>query len=442
MVEIISGALYLRQGPGINYPTAGAAKKGDKLNVLGTDSSHFWLQVITDDGPAWLSGKTVYSQLLNASIEELPVIQVATPNQGGKLNEASPVESTNPDASPELVKVSALSSTNSDNSSDKIIFMTGSGGELYSINVDGTEKKFLTGLEDSPTTFHGGVIDPVLSPDGRTVAFVRWDGAEFGALYTINVDGSNERTIVGDIRQPRSPAWSPDGTEIIVSFQHGGLRDPQEECLDLDLDDGIHLPEDVAEITKSKHGKNIEICFIRKENLQWALRRINVETGYFEDLLSEKYSITPAWNPRDKSQVIYKGNRNLVELDLNQNADRNLFNDPRDGGPIFSPDGTKIALTYKQHDHWEIHLLTLATGERKRLTKSSLLASPQHNSAAPTWSPDGQQIAFLTDRTGAWEIWVMNSDGSNQHSMFPADVQAQLNLRYDGMNERMLSWSP
>jgi Tol biopolymer transport system component len=62
------------------------------------------------------------------------------------------------------------------------------------------------------------------------------------------------------------------------------------------------------------------------------------------------------------------------------------------------------------------------------------------NNAAPAWSPDGSQIAFLTDRTGQWEIWVMNADGTDQHPLLPSEVQAQLNLQYDGMEERMLSW--
>jgi Tol biopolymer transport system component len=59
---------------------------------------------------------------------------------------------------------------------------------------------------------------------------------------------------------------------------------------------------------------------------------------------------------------------------------------------------------------------------------------------SPAWSPDGSQIAFLTDRTGHWEIWVMNADGSNQRPMFPDEVNDQLQITYDFVDERMLSW--
>jgi hypothetical protein len=62
------------------------------------------------------------------------------------------------------------------------------------------------------------------------------------------------------------------------------------------------------------------------------------------------------------------------------------------------------------------------------------------NNAAPAWSPDGSQIAFLTDRTGQWEIWVINADGSNQRPLIPAEMLAGLNLQYNGVDERALSW--
>jgi Tol biopolymer transport system component len=81
------------------------------------------------------------------------------------------------------------------------------------------------------------------------------------------------------------------------------------------------------------------------------------------------------------------------------------------------------------------------TSVRARLEQMVNGQMPQSwNNAAPTWSPDGSQIAFLTDRTGQWEIWIMNADGTNQHPLLSSEVQAQLNLQYDGMEERMLSW--
>jgi ABC-type histidine transport system ATPase subunit len=80
-----------------------------------------------------------------------------------------------------------------------------------------------------------------------------------------------------------------------------------------------------------------------------------------------------------------------------------------------------------------------ASGSGKS-TLMNVITPKSWNNASPVWSPDGSQIAFVTDRTGQWEIWVMNADGSNQHPLLAGDVQAGLNLQYNGMDERMLSW--
>jgi ABC-type transport system involved in cytochrome bd biosynthesis fused ATPase/permease subunit len=80
-----------------------------------------------------------------------------------------------------------------------------------------------------------------------------------------------------------------------------------------------------------------------------------------------------------------------------------------------------------------------ASGSGKS-TLMNVITPKSWNNASPVWSPDGSQIAFLTDRNGGWEIWVMNADGSNQHALLSGDVLAGLNLQYNGMDERMLSW--
>ncbi len=406
--EVIVAALNLRQGPGVDYPIIEVARAGDVFDVVGTNLPGDWLQVdIGSDKNGWISGQP-YSRLLTSARDNVPVVEVSPP---------APSSST--------------SAGQAAGGEGKLIFMTGSGGDLYVVNVDGSNLRRLT----------GGVIDPVVSPDGRQVAFTRWDGAEFGGVTIANVDGSGERVVTQNIRQAKSPTWSPDGQHLVISYQYGGLRDPDRICnyYSPGIFPRLSSRMTVDSFRVSGDG-SINVCFTPFEDLHWKLAQINVSTGSFEDLPSDEYSYNPAWDPQNPWRVIYDGDWGLVQLDVTNGNRWPLTEDLRDTGPVFSPDGRTLALTYKQHDHWEVYTLNLETGLRQRLTKPPILAEPQYNSAAPAWSPDGKQIAFVTDRTGRWEIWVMKADGSDPHSLLSPEMQTQFNLSYFGVNERMLNW--
>jgi len=116
--------------------------------------------------------------------------------------------------------------------------------------------------------------------------------------------------------------------------------------------------------------------------------------------------------------------------------------DTHDMDPRVSPDGRHIAVTYRQHDHLEIHVINADGSGRQRLTFGDGLgvATPANN-AAPVWSPDGQQIAFVSDRDGRWRFYIMNADGSNQHPMFAGTEVDALPLQYGFANERVMDWT-
>lgn len=408
--EVITSGLNVREGPGMSYATIATVAKGDILNISGVSADGNWLRIITKNGESgWISGQRTYVGIIG-SLDSVPSVNV----------ESSNVQLSNTQPSTEKVS-----------SGGQIIFASSSGGDLYGVNTDGTGLQKLA----------GGVIDPVVSPDGKQVAYTRWDGANMGTLYVLNLASGSERVVASDIPRPKSPTWSQDGQEIIISFQHGGTVNPAPECREFDSDDGMQLPN-ISEIT-SFHVSNdggVKICFIRAEDLQWGLRQVNLATGQSEDLPADLYSFNPTWDPQNPARVIYDGLRGLMQLDITSGDLQPFTNDVRDTAPLFSPDGKKLALTYKQHDHWEVYTYDLTSGARQRLTKPPILADPQYSSAAPAWSPDGSQIAFVTNRSGHWEIWVMNADGSNQHPLLSSEVQAQLGLNYQGVNERLLNW--
>jgi hypothetical protein len=337
----------------------------------------------------------------------------------------------------------------SGNGSGILVFQTQSGGDFYRINADGTGLQRIS---------HG--IDPQLSPDGNQVAFTRWEPRY--ELFTINIDGTGERALTHNWRQMKSPTWTADGTSLIFSYQEGGRLDP--EYRRVELEDAIESG-DTIDISREARGVEVEdgiLKYVIPADAHWHLKKIDLTSGELTDLGTERHSYGPTGHPSDKNLVAYKGQQGIALNNTATQTDQPISTDHRDHTPVISPDGSKVAVSYWQDGHWEVHTMNLAGSNRQRLTTTPLTVvaqqggieqaevdgkvrfvakeNPWWNNAAPTWSPDGSQIAFMTDRTGQWEIWIMNADGSNPRPMFSNGALADLTFNYAGVDERMLSW--
>jgi dipeptidyl aminopeptidase/acylaminoacyl peptidase len=355
------------------------------------------------------------------------------------------VSQANPTTNPAPAGPAAVSG----NGSGVLVFQTQSGGDFYKINADGTGLQRLS---------HG--IDPQLSPDGRQVVFTRWEPRY--ELFTINSDGSGERAWTHNWRQMKSPTWTADGKALVFSYQEGGQLDPEAARINLEQaareGDRIDIPRDAV-------GVNVDfgiLTYVIPADAFWRLKRLELDTGQFSDLATELHSYGPSGHPNQADLVAYKGRNGIAINNTTTQTDQGVTTDHRDHTPVISPDGSRVAVSYEQDGHWEVHVMNLDGSNRQRLTTTPLWiiarqggierqavmgqerfvarANPWWNNAAPTWSPDGSQIAFLTDRTGQWEIWIMKADGSNQRPMFPNGALAGIKLNYAGVDERMLSW--
>ncbi len=414
ILTVVAATLNVRSGPGLTYPAFAKLSAGDTLAVVSNDPASGWWQVQLLNGQTgWVSGGPAYVSITPGFSTAVPLTPAASTAPTSQFTPANP------------------------QASGTLVFQTTSGGPIYAIQPDGSNLRYLT-----------TGLDPALSPAGQWLAYTRWDNPQIGALgslWVINVDGSGERKVAENIYQPKSPTWSPDGTQIILSMTYGEHLRTERKC------SGQRPPRGATDITIKREGKaDIVYCYTLLPNPNWGMREINVATGQSQDLNYDTHSISPAWDPLNPGRIVYHGLWGLVSLDLHQGVTSALTTDVQQRSPIFSPDGSKLAVSYRQDDHWEVHVLNADGSGDVRLTQTSYLTWMQqelsgqkahsYNNAAPTWSPDGRQIAFLTDRTGQWEIWVMNADGSNQRPLFPPEQLAGIPLQYQGVDERMLSW--
>jgi hypothetical protein len=336
-----------------------------------------------------------------------------------------------------------------DNGSGRLVIQTRSGGGIYVVNADGTDLRYVT---------HG--IDPQLSPDGTKITFTRWE-PEY-ELFTINVDGSDEKSWTKGWREMKSPTWSADGSKLVFSWQNGGRLNEENRSINLAdaarNEDGVHMPSNARDVEV----EDGILKFRVPADAFWSLKEINLTTGELVDLPTDRYSYGPTGHPTAANLLIYKGKNGIALHDLETDKDQPVTQDFRDHTPVISPVGGRVAVSYWQDGHWEIHTMNLDGSGRQKLTETPLTViadkiqlnremvagkerivtpeNPYWNHAAPVWSPDGSQIAFMTDRTGKWELWLMNADGSNQRPMFSNGALDNLTFNYAGVDERMISW--
>jgi Tol biopolymer transport system component len=78
------------------------------------------------------------------------------------------------------------------------------------------------------------------------------------------------------------------------------------------------------------------------------------------------------------------------------------------GLPVWSPDGSRVAITLVTGSDSEIYVVKADGSESINVTNNPA------TDMGPTWSPDGSQLAFVSNRDGVnlAQIYKMNSDGS------------------------------
>jgi uncharacterized protein YgiM (DUF1202 family) len=413
---VASNDLKLRSGPGIYFGEAGRLAINDLVVVLGVNAGRSWalIRPALGGGTGWIGVDFLKLGGVWAAMPQAPQPQVATAAQASVPAPAGPPQG-------------------------KLVIGLASGGDIVAINADGSGLRRLT-----------SGIDPALSPDGQRVAVTRWDGAEMGTLYVINADGSGERAVLGETKQAKHPAWSPDGQQVVVNFQHEGRLDPREECVNAMELNGkapsipYNVDRDSVRV-KIKDGMPF-LCWTLPPDPHWGLRTVEVAGGSYADMPSDLYAFGPEWDPANAWRVVSSGLNGLVQVDVTQKQQSALTDRREDRTPVFSPDGRYLAVAYAQNGGYDIFRLNGDGSGRVRLTETPLwvTAGPgEHkpwNNVAPAWSPDGTRIAFLTDRSGRWEVWVMNADGADPHALFSDGVNQQLQFTYDFVDERVLSW--
>jgi Tol biopolymer transport system component len=293
--------------------------------------------------------------------------------------------------------------------------LTGSGGgviaftsdrdgnwEIYVMNADGTDPRRLTMnlLRDHRHAW---------SPDGRLLAFTSTrKGSE--DIFVINVQdvlggtaSSSPLRLTDNPANEWSPAWSPDGTQIVF-------------VTDRDRNSEVYVMN-VADVLQGGGGAG------SGSSEPWRLTHNRGEDD------------SPAWSP-DGTQIAFvsnrDGNEEIYVMDADGGKQRRLTdNDGDDWFPAWSPDGTQIAFTSERDGNYDIYVMNPDGSDPRRLTNNDA------DDWQPAWSPDGTQIVFQSNPEAQWDLYVIAvADGADDAGT------NQWQLTNHGAADRQPAWRP
>lgn len=304
------------------------------------------------------------------------------------------------------------------------------------------------------------------SPDGQRIAF--YSRREEGGIFTMGATGESVRRLTDS---GYSPAWSPDGKEIVYASGFAPLpfnRGPISQLWAVNVDTGVKrqiFEGDAVQPAWSPDGRWIAYWGIPKDGAKRELWIIGSHGGSPIQITNDAaVDWNPVWSP-DGHYLYFSSDRggsmNLWRIKIDPSSARAIgqpesvltpsefsgqLSISRDGNKItyvsmeqrlgierigFDPD--RLALLAppatitrgttsftdaepSPNGNW-VALRTAVTPEdlyicRPDGTNLRKLTDDPFKDRGPRWSPDSKQIYFYSDRSGRYEFWRIHPDGS------------------------------
>jgi Tol biopolymer transport system component len=303
---------------------------------------------------------------------------------------------------------------------------------IFSVSLQDGQKRKLT----SPPVSAWGDGDPELSPDGRTLAFIRWEKDSVGDIYTVPLGGGEPRRMTSDGKRIGGLAWSSDGEFIVFSSTRGALPGlwkifvsggtPLEQLAGVGADAWAPAISRVGDLLAYTHqSENVNIWRVPGPDSSGPKTPLKL-------ISSPRQQASAVYSP-DGKRIAFSSDRTgtfeiwVADSDGSHAVQLTSFGGPITGTPHWSPDGNWIVFDSRPGGHSAIFVIGAGGGQPRQVTDGT------YDDIVPDWSHDGSEIYFSSSRSGAQQIWKIPAAGG------PA-VQVTHNGGFDSAESPDGSW--
>jgi Tol biopolymer transport system component len=259
---------------------------------------------------------------------------------------------------------------------------------------------------------------PSWSPDGSTIAFLRYTGVgNRRILYLVSKIGGRERPLT-EVNWIGTPSWSPDGRNIAFLDRPSPEEPVSIWSLSVETLKRTKVtnppPESDGDRSPAYSPDGRYLAFIRTYGfVRIFLYVMDLPEGDPRIVTEHNTPTSLCWT-QDSREIVFSsdpdwGDLGLWRVSVKGGEPRRV---PLRGEAVSSPSIGANRLAYVNTIHnWDIWRCDLANNEELK-PPSRPFSSWSSNEIDLRISPDGTRIALASDGSGTLEIWVCKNDGT------------------------------
>ncbi len=283
---------------------------------------------------------------------------------------------------------------------------------LVLVDRNTSQKRQLT----SPPKSSGvtvGDINPVFSPDGTTIAFVRSPTVGVNQIALLTVASGKVEIVQTDQSSDSLCGvltWDSDGQNLVYASDRNGISQLWRVPITGGTPEPLSVGEDATSLTISRSSH--QLAFTRSFNDAniWQAEITKGNVTRHPVIVASRLDFQPALSP-DESKIAFTSDRSgfdeiwVANRDGSDPVQLTFFRRHKTGTPQWSPDGTRIAFDARVNGHADIYVVGLEGAVPQPVTHDNF------ENTVPVWSPDGQEIYYMSMQSEDAQIWKLAVKG-------------------------------